>query len=85
MTVPEHSLNGLIRYRDDGVPTGGFLNAVLEGDFKQAELRADLLNREHLRCIFDWVRDNIDPGIHGSRDAIGKHIAMKFKERHGDS
>ena len=50
--VPFTVIESLDRYVDHRVPTGGFLNAVLENDLREAFSRADFINRY---CLFEIV------------------------------
>lgn len=47
--IPEHCRPAMQLYIDNGIPPGGFLNAVLCNDFCAAVVRADDINSERLR------------------------------------
>ncbi len=71
---------GFRRYVDGGVPTGGFLRAVLENDLSLAVKRADLVNR---RRIHDVVRflDELPPVCWGSKRKVEGWLELHAKAR----
>lgn len=77
MIVPKRILDGLERYIEQGVPTGGFLRAVLSNDLFDAFARADLDNRNTLFDIVSWIYNNAPSNCHGSekvyKDWLEKH------------
>jgi len=50
--IPPHMHEGLKLYVLNGVPPGGFLEAVLANDFKTAAGRADRINSKYLK---EWA------------------------------
>lgn len=66
--VPAHLRVGLIRYLEEGVPTGGFLEAVLSNDLREAIGRADLQSREGLLALVGWLHMEAPAVSHGSAD-----------------
>ena len=46
--LPEHMQEGVIRYIEDGVKPGGFLEAIFANDFVRAVQIADTTNRIYL-------------------------------------
>jgi len=69
-TVPEGLHEGLIEYFAARRPTGGFLTAVLENDFKQACVRADVINRYYLRELALFLFNFCPAPAWGSPDAV---------------
>ena len=53
--APAKIVGSLMLYRDHGVPTGSFLEAVLENNLSEAVGRADCHNLEALPHIVAWV------------------------------
>ena len=50
--IPSYMWDGLVDYIVDGIPTGGFLRAILTNDLKAACYAADDANKG---CIYDYV------------------------------
>ncbi len=50
--LPEHIRGTVKRYIEEGVPTGGFLQAVISNDLKESFAQADDINRKRM---FDIV------------------------------
>jgi len=63
---PQEIIESLERYRDDRIPTGGFLRAVLENDLRNALSRADNTNVVYLLGIVKWIYWNIPAIAWGS-------------------
>ncbi len=83
-TIPGHLHPGLVRYFRQGVPTGSFLRACLEGDRDAAWRQADDFNRPRLDAIFDWIALNAPIGSYGSADTCRKWIAAGGLEGKGE-
>ena len=49
------TIQSLRRYADQGIPTGGFLQAVLANDLMEAVGRADEANGRALRGICSYI------------------------------
>ena len=64
--IPSHTLGGLQRYIEHGVPTGGFLEAVLSNNLRGACERADDLNQHALFEIVSWLYNDAPSGCWGS-------------------
>ena len=58
------------RYVKHGIPTGGFLRAVLSNDLFDAMARADLENRDNLFNIVYYVAHNLPYESYGSKDIV---------------
>ena len=48
-------VESLVRYVNHRIPTGGFLQAVLENNLMEAMARADLFNRHNLFLICQYI------------------------------
>lgn len=72
--VPVHLTEGLIRYIDQGVPTGSFLEAVLSNDLMDAMARADVANRYRVFEIAAFLHSYAPRGCYGSRDNVREWI-----------
>ena len=68
-------VGALERYRDLGIPPGGWLQAILEDDFElvdrvaSAENKGSAKNREVLK----WVEQNLPEDIYGSEEKFAEH------------
>ncbi len=77
---PVDLVEGLKRYVDGGIPTGGFLRAVLENDFQQAARRADLMNERKLRQLAYFL-DELPPACWGSKAKVEAWIELHSRAR----
>lgn len=68
--VPQHTLEALLRYRDQRIPTGGFLYAVLTNDLRDALGRADNFNRSALYEIVHWCYWELPAPSWGSKEKV---------------
>jgi hypothetical protein len=78
--LPEHLREGMRRYVEQCIETGGFLRAVLENDFEQAILRADV----HAYLGFVWIArflQQLPPDAWGSRLILQTWIEKHAPER----
>lgn len=66
--VPEHILPGLVNYAVWGRWTGGFLEAVLSNDLREALGRADVVNRAAMFEITGFLYNDMPAGCSGSPD-----------------
>ncbi|MGH9931007.1 MAG: hypothetical protein ACREA9_17505 [Pyrinomonadaceae bacterium] len=77
--IPQSTMDGLIRYRDHGVPTGDFLQAVLSNDLMAALSSADDNNRAAILEICQFIYNDMPSRCHGSREKyeawVEKHFA----------
>ena len=69
------------RYIEHGIPTGGFLRAVLENDLREAFGRADIYNRSCMFEIVAWLWNEAPSTCWGSPEKVSAWLAMKAKER----
>lgn len=81
--VPEHTATGLIEYIVYGIPTGGFLTAVLENNLKEAVGRADHLNGRFLFEICSFLYNHAPYKCWGSRESVRNWLDT-FKEDPAD-
>lgn len=68
--MPEYLLPGLRRYRDQRIPTGGFLRAVLENNLVEATRAADAENQRKLPEIVSWCYNNLPSVSWGSKERV---------------
>jgi len=77
----DDAIVSLRRYADHGVPTGGFLQAVLENDLFGAMCRADESSRANLQEICRYVYNDMPGGCWGSKLHIERWIAHHMLAR----
>ena len=73
--IPKRTLRSLELYRDERVPTGGFLRAVLANDLSGAITRADADNLPALQTIVFWINWEIPASSWGSYGAVDDWLA----------
>lgn len=54
--VPEHMREGYIRYINNGIDTGSFGMAIIQGNKELALLRADFTNINHIDSQIEFFR-----------------------------
>lgn len=64
--LPNYIKESLEAYANEGRPTGGFLQAVLENDLMQAIGRADCYNEPLMVDICSYVYNHMPISCHGS-------------------
>lgn len=79
--APTEILEALMRYREHGVPTGSFLEAVLENNLSEAVGRADYKNLEALPHIVAWVYSYMPRDRWGNREKVVAWLKLKEEER----
>lgn len=79
--LPENTKGALERYILRGIPTGGFLDAVLSNDLRGSFARADIENREALYQIVMWLHNYAPSGCHGSKERVTDWLKQKQRER----
>lgn len=77
--ISKEIIDSLRRYVEKGIPTGGFLQAVLENDLMGSFGRADKENRGAMWEICNYVYNDIPSSCHGSPEKV-KAWLNKFKE-----
>jgi hypothetical protein len=73
--IPRYMREGLLRYLDQGVPVGTFLEAVLSNDLERAVLHADENNLPVLRGYIRFLRNNAPPLSYGSKAAYDQWVS----------
>lgn len=72
--MPPLVVEGLIMYRDHHVKTGGFLEAVLSNDLKEACGRADVHSARSLVSIVEWCYNCLPSVAWGSPERFNKWL-----------
>lgn len=78
--IPKRTLRALELYRDERIPTGGFLRAVLTNNLAAAFARADQGNLEALGSIVKWVNWELPASAWGTYSAVDDWLAEEDYE-----
>jgi hypothetical protein len=73
----QDAIDSIRRYVDHGIPTGGFLRAVLANDLMQAVGRADESSLANLAEIARYIYNDIPANAHGSYEKVDEYSAAK--------
>jgi hypothetical protein len=68
--VPHHLRAGLVRYFSDGILPGGFTQAVLCNDLKQAVGRADPYSTAGLATLVTFLMEHVPARAWGSKAKV---------------
>lgn len=74
--MPRAAKAGIDLYVDRGVPTGGFLYAVLTNNLFEAFARADEGNKANLETICDYIYSFTPAICYGSEERVAKWLAL---------
>lgn len=75
--IPPRTIDALDRYVEHRIPTGGFLQAVLENDLFAAMGKADVYNRQSLFDIVEYIYNELPRACWGSPDAVKAWLEVK--------
>lgn len=78
--IPMHTARALANYIEEGLPTGGFLHAILTNNLMQSFGRADFENSSHMREIVMFIYNDAPMGCHGSEENVLKWKGLKERE-----
>ena len=79
--LPECLREGTRRYITQGITPGGFLQAVISDELREAVCRADPDCLWHLREIVQWFYNEAPAPCYGSRETMQKWTAEFVKEK----
>ena len=68
--LPEHMRMSMFRYLAFGISGGGFMTAMLSGDYYVASCRADGINLKHFVDWIRWLHECCPHEARGSREAV---------------
>ena len=74
LTLPDELEASIRRYVDQGIPTGGFLQACIENDLMEACGRADEQNIHLLPVIAAYLHNKTPVGCHGEKGDMKRWI-----------
>jgi hypothetical protein len=81
MVVPVDVIVSINRYVERGIPTGGFLQAVIDNDLAKACGKADQNNMQILPAIVAYLYNECPSGCWGRSGAFMDWIERKFYEK----
>lgn len=79
--IPEHTQGALIRWVDEGLYPGGFLESVLSNDLFGAIGQADRQNIVALKDIVMFIYNQVPSNAWGSREKMQNYAAKFFYDR----
>lgn len=79
--IPDYTLDTIKNYINDGIPTGGFLYAVLSNDLREAISRADNNNIVALPAIVSWLYNYAPINCWGSAQCVADWLTQKTREK----
>lgn len=79
-TVPGNDHGGLVRWIVHGIVPGGFLQAVLANNLKEAYATADEGNTRNLYGIVSWLYNNAPRGCWGYPECLTQWKGLKNGE-----
>jgi hypothetical protein len=82
--IPDALHEGLAGYILDGIPTGSFLEAVIDNDLGEACSRADDTNRRYIFEIVTWMYNVCPTNIWGREGSHMRHVKAMRKAREAD-
>lgn len=74
--IREDMMSSLMRYLNDGIPTGSFLRAVLAHDLMEACAHADHWNLGQLPAYAAFMYNEIPSICHGSYEIVDRWIEL---------
>jgi hypothetical protein len=75
--IPEHMIDGVRHYIENGIEPGSFLSAVLQNDLRQAVECADEININRLPDYIRFFYNHAPYGSWGSVEAFNAWIAHR--------
>ena len=80
-TLPKSKEEEILRYVNDGIPTGGFMAACLANDLTGAFGRADIWSTELMPVIVAFIYNKIPSYCHGSWEVVENWKGVEEYER----
>jgi hypothetical protein len=75
--IPEHLMESLVAYVNDGRPTGGCLEALLSNDLTEVMRRADEATMFAIPRVVGWLYNKAPMGCWGSKKNVALWIRAK--------
>lgn len=78
--IPENLHAGIEMYINDGIPLGGFLEAVFSNDRFEAFAKADAFSAAAMPAIVAWIYNYAPSDCHGSPERVAAWLARNYKQ-----
>ena len=75
--LPEHTQEAIDNYLIRGYEPGGFLTAIICGNWKEALGHADTANKQRFWYVATWLTRHAPPGSTGSSEAFENWVKDK--------
>lgn len=75
--IKPEMIGGLMRYKENRIPTGGFLRQVLENNLKEAVRAADTENQWAIPALVSWCYNNLPSIAWGSPEAVSAWLTRE--------
>lgn len=72
--IPAYMHGGIIRFYEEGIPPGDFLQAVINNDLREACARADDTNVRLLFNYVKWFYNHAPSGTWGYPGAVEEYL-----------
>ena len=72
--IPEYMHGAIVRFYENGIRPGSFLEAVIDNDLREACARADDTNRRRLFDYVAWFYSYAPAGSWGFAGAVDRYI-----------
>lgn len=79
--LPGHIQEEIKDYIEQGVPCGGFVEAVICNDLKETCARADAVNRYEIFNIVNWFYNEAPSACWGSRTCYNHWIEQRLSDK----
>lgn len=79
--LPDELKASIDRYVSAGIPTGGFLQACIENDLREAVGRADHINMHALPAVIGYLYNDCPMNCWGRKGIFKEWIERKREER----
>jgi len=79
--IPMYMAEGLLRYINEGILPGDFLQGILTNDLVRAFSHADRENKGNIPAYVAWLYNNAPVGCWGSRIRVENWVKEKREEQ----
>ena len=69
-----HNIESLVAYGASGRRTGGFLEAMLQGDLYAAAGRADIFNQQRIFYIAQYIENHLPKESYGTPEKVAQWL-----------
>jgi len=79
--IPDRMMGGILRYVEDGIPPGDFLQAIICNDLVEVVHRADEENRRNLPAYVAYFYNEVPLPIWRTKEKMKAWIEFNRKKR----